>query len=265
MKSHLLLLFTVVLSLSSLFGGGRINVAEDDASHSVYNDGWETGRNGGLGFSSWVLHSENAEQGESYAGFFVAQTDDHPTLERVAIANRSFALFANGVSYEAAVAFRSLSAPLQVGDSFSLLFECGEFVTKFDFDDEKPGFVGFALRSGGANGSWADYNANARLQFGFSQEEGNYIVRDGESSYDTGVAVTPSGVAVTVTLTGADTYDLEITQLEADETTRLVGRKLAGPIGSPIDSFSIFNIDGEKEDVYFNGFQVSRLADSLGR
>ena len=265
MKVPLLGFVACVLTLSTHSAADRINVAEDEASHSAYNAGWETGRNGGAGFGEWVLASQGGSQPDSHAGFFVADIEDHPNLQGAAVSNRAFGLFANGVVYEAAVAFRTLASPLQVGDSFSLLFECDDFVTKFDSDDEKAGLVGFALRNGSASGHWTDYDKNARFRFGFAQGEGNYIVRDGESSHDTGVPLNPDGVAVTVTLTGPDTYDMEITLLNADETIRLEGRKLAGPAGTPIESFSVFNIDGEKEDVFFNGLQVSRSADSVGR
>jgi hypothetical protein len=143
--------------------------------------------------------------------------------------------------------------------------ECDNFKTKFDMDDDRQGIIGFSLRSGVTSEAWDEYEKDARFQFGFYQGESNYQVYDGEESHDTGVPMTPDGVAVTVTLTGADTYDLEITSLDTKETTKLPGRKLAGTAGAPIGSFAIYNLDGERENAYFNGIQVSRSGESIGR
>lgn len=202
---------------------------------------------------------------DSHAGFFVAQKGNQPDLENVAIGEKAFGMFANGVDYEAACAFRTLDSPLAIGDSFSLMMETSEFVRKFASDDLRPGVIGFALRTGSASGSPDDTQAGARLQFGAYEGDGTYQVYDGESSPDTGVPTSTGGISVSVTLVSPDTYDLEITVLDTKETTKLAGRKLAGEAGSPIESFAVYNQDGETGDAYFNGFQVSRAGDTLTR
>lgn len=243
----------------------RINIAEDEASHSAYGGGWGEGKNAGTGFGAWVLVKEGGAREDSHSGYFIAQTGTQSDLEGVAIGGKAFGMFANGVDYEVACAFRTLDSPLAVGDSFSLMMETSEFARKFATDDTRPGIIGFSLRTGSAAGSCDDYQAGARLQFGFYEGDGNYQVYDGEDSHDTGVPFSTGGISVTATLVSPDTYDLEITVLETKETTKLAGRKLGGEAGSPIDSFAIYNRDGETGDTYFNGFQVSRAADSLTR
>lgn len=243
----------------------RVNVAEDEASHSAYNGGWGGGKNSGLGFGAWILQVRGGGASDSHAGFYVADAGTQSDLDKSANHGKALGMYANGVDHEASVGFRTLNQPLQPGDAFSLLMECEDFVTKYERDDEKPGVIGFALRTGAASESWDEYEVGARMRFGFEQGEANYQVHDGEESTDTGVPMSSAGVAVSVLMITPDTYDLEITNLETGETTKLPGRKLAGETGKPIESFAIYNIDGERQDAYFNGFQVSRPAESIGR
>jgi hypothetical protein len=235
----------------------RMNIAEDDASHSTYNGGWQNEANGGSGFGPWTLTSET--QGEnSHAGFFIANTSDNQDLTGIAREDKAFGLFANGSGFEQAVAFRPLEQPLEVGDSFSFMMENGRFEKKGDKDDPTPASAGLVLRSGKANSSTADYNQGARFEFGFYHGQDNFQIHDAEANSDTGVKFVDSGVTVTVTLTGADTYDVEIQTMPNGKLTKLSGRKLKG--SGTIDSMAVFNRNGERHDVYFNQFQISRDA-----
>jgi hypothetical protein len=263
MKSILLL--PLLIGLSAVQASDRINIAEDESTHSAYNDGWQPGKNSGTGFGPWTFKTTGGVGSDTHCGFFIATTTAQPDLENAGPAGKAFGMFANGVEFEVASAFRTFDAPLAVGDSFSLLMECGEFVKKFAADDPRPGVVGFSLRSDSAVGGWDDCALGARFQFGFYQGEGNYQVFDGGEDHDTGVPFTTGGVSVTVTLVTPDTYNLEITQLDTKETKKLEGRKLGGDAGKPIESFAIYNQDGETSDAYFNGFQVSRVASSIPR
>lgn len=255
----------LVALLPSAFAADVINLAEDEASHSAYNGGWESGKNSGTGFGAWLFQSAGGVQSDSHSGFFIAQGSSQGDIDNVGLGGKAFGMFANGVDFEVACAFRAFDAPLAAGDSFSLMMEVSDFIKKFDSDSSRPGLIGFSLRTGSASETWDDFQTGARMQFGFAEGESNYQVFDGEDDHDTGVPVTPTGVSVTVTLVSPDTYTLEITQLESKETKKLEGRKLAGDPGSPIESFAIFNQDGETGDAYFNGFQVSRRMDSIPR
>jgi hypothetical protein len=255
---------TFILSTALLLIGNEINaestnVAEDDASQY---SGWENAKNGGSGFSAWTLTTEGNDT-ERHSGFFIAETKNNSDLNGIAKDDKAFGLYANGAGFEQAVAYRSFEKPLQVGDSFSFMMEHGQFEKKFEKDDSTPGAtgsIGLVLRSSNANSSVADYNKDAVFEFGFYQGKSNYQIYDGSGAdkMDSGVAFTDGGVSVTVTLTGSDTYDLEIQTMKDKKVTKLPGRKLTS--GSPIQSMAVFDRNGEKYDAFFNQFQVSREA-----
>lgn len=247
------------------YAADRVNMAEDEASHSAYNNGWNPDQNSGSGFGAWTLRFKAGTGEHTHSGFFIAGSDEETRISNIATGGKAFGMFANGVEYEAAVAFRTFNAPLQPGDSFSVLLKCEDFIPKFENDDPQPGAIGFSLRNGANAEAWDEYQVGARLEFGFYQGDANYQIRDGEPDSDSGVPMSPAGVAVTVTLVTPDTYDLEITPLDTRETKRLTGRRLGGDAGATLDSFALFNLDGESRDAFFNGFQVSRSAEAIGR
>jgi hypothetical protein len=233
-------------------------IAEDDASQSAYSGGqWDNSKNGGSGFGNWSLTTEGNDN-ERHSGFYIADTKNNPDLNGIMKNDKAFGLFANGSGFEQAVGYRSFDKPLQAGDSFSFMMENGTFEKKFDKDDPTPGSIGIVLRTSNANSSVADYNKDAVFEFGYYNGKDNYQIYDGSGAEkaDSGVAFTDAGVSVTVTITGAETYDLEIQTLKDKNVTKLPGRKLSR--GGSIQSFAIFDRNGEKYDAYFNQFQVAR-------
>jgi hypothetical protein len=167
-------------------------------------------------------------------------------------------LYANGTGFEQAVAYRAFANPLAVGDSFSFMMENGVFEKKFATDDPAGGLVGLTLRTSNATDSTADYNKDAVFEFGCYQGKTNYQIYDGsgEDKTDSGVPFTDAGVAVTIT--GEDSYDLEIQTMSDKKLTKLPGRKLKA--AGAITSLAIFNRNSEKNDAYFNSLQVAREA-----
>jgi hypothetical protein len=234
------------------------NIAEDDASS--YGGSWGNEKNSGSGFAPWITVTEGAGQ-DQHAGFFIADTSNNSDLNGIAKDGKAFGLFANGAGFEQAVAFRGFNKALEVGDSFSFMMETGGFEKKSDKDTAGGGAVGLVLRSGNSSSSPADYNAGAMFEIGHYQGTTNYQIYDGTANSDSGVAFSDSGIIVTVTVTGSDSYDLEIQTAKDKNLTTLPGRKF-GSAGSPksgsIESMAIFNRNGEKNDAYFNGFQISR-------
>lgn len=254
-----------LLLAGSLNASDRLTIAEDEASHGAYNGGWHAEQVSGSGFGPWMFCSAIGSEHESFAGFFIAHAGVQPDMDGVARNGKAFGLFANGTDYETVCAFRSLNQPLEPEDAFSFIMEVNHFLPKFDRDDARPGAIGLSLRHGTSAETWDEYDIGARFQFGFFQGEENYQVLDGEDSPDTGVPVEPNGVSVSVRLLSADTYNLEITQLSSGQTTLLENRRLGGDPGTPIESFVLFNLDGETGDAYFNAFQISRPAGAPGR
>jgi hypothetical protein len=253
MKFFLLPFVLVLLFASPSFAESNV-IAEDDASESAYGGGWDNSKNGGHGFTNWAQTTE-AMGDKSYAGFYLADPGQNPTLKGIAKNGKAFGLFANGVAFEQAVAYRGFEKPLQVGDSFSFMMENGIFEKKFDQDAPNLGSIGVTLRTGNANSSVADYNKDVIFEFGYYQGKTNYQIYDGTENTDSGVPLADGGVSVSVTITGGDTYDLEIQTMKDKKLIKLPGRKLKS--SSPIQSFAIFDRNGEKYDAFFNQFQIT--------
>ena len=251
---------TLALCLTLVFGlvrADQTNIAEDDASAETYNSGFESGKNGGSGFGEWKLTTEGNDDNQ-HSGFFVATADNNKDLNGIAKNGKAWGLFANGTGFEQAVVFRAFSQPLAAGDSFSFMMENGKIEKKFETDDPGTGSIGLTLRTSNASDSPADYNKDSVFEFGFYEGKDNYQIYDGTGAdkTDSGVPFTDSGVIVTVTITGADTYDLEIQTAADKKLTKLPGRKLSS--AGAITSLAIFNLDGEKTDAFFNSLQVAR-------
>jgi len=243
-----------VCSAAPLFAEST-NIAEDDAAQSAYGGSWENGKSGGTGFGNWTQATEGSGENR-HAGFFIASTSNNSDLNGIAKEDKAFGLFANGTAFEQAVAYRALDKPLAVGDSFSFMLETSAFEKKFDKDDTSGGAIGLTLRSGNANSLVTDYNSGALFELGHYQGKTTYQIFDGSDKPDSGVAFTDQGISVTVTLTGADTYDLEIQTMKDKNVTKLPGRKFSS--SGSIESLAVFNRNSEKHDAYFNQFQVSR-------
>ena len=259
MKKILTFSAVFALLLGSVFAE-QVVFAEDDASRSTYANGWSGGQNGGNGFEPWNLYVTQEENAESHAGLFTATIEDNSDIDEVGIKGKAFGFFANGISFEEATAFRRFATFLVPGDSFSFLLRTGSFERKFEMDSPEKGGVGITLRATSIAQKPADYNLDTRLEFGTYEGQENYQIIDGEAEKDTGIKVTDEPISVSITLLTADTYTLEVANLGSKQVTRLENRKLGGSAGAPIESFCAFNRDGEKSDVFFNGFQISKAA-----
>ncbi|MDQ3199128.1 MAG: hypothetical protein M3Q46_08075 [Verrucomicrobiota bacterium] len=235
----------------------QINLAEADASQEAYKGGFGSGRNGGSGFGEWKMTNEGHAE-KRHAGAYLATVENNNAITGIAYHKKAWGLYANGTGFEQAVAFRAFTAPLAVGDSFSFLMKTGPFKKKFETDDPAPGSVGLTLRTSNATNAPADYNKDAVFEFSASEGKPDYQIADGsaEEKTDSGVPLNDSGVTVTVTITGADSYDVEIQTMNDKQLTKLLGRKLKA--AGPITSLAIFNRDSEKNDAYFNSLQVAR-------
>ncbi len=243
-----------------LFGASLANAmpsnptADDDASQSAYNGGWnESG--GGYGFGNWKFQETHGAS-DSFAGHFLAEVGNNPELGPIATGNKAFGLYANGAEFETAAAFRPFSSALGVGESFSFQMVNAPIEQKGATDNPGAGAVGLTLRNGNAADGPDDYNKGARFEIINLKGQGNYQIYDADNGHDTGVAFSDKGVTVKVTLTSADTYDLEITRLSDNKTSKLTGRRFSG--SGSIDSFCIFDRNGEKADGFFNKLSVSK-------
>ena len=260
MRILALSLLSTVCLLSAVHAKPLDVIGDDDASKSEYGtNGWSNDHSDGTGFGKWQLRTSTKQGTNSNAGFYIAGPEK-TDLNGVAMRGKAFGLYANGTAFEEAAAFRSFDKPLQVGQSFSFLVEHGAFVKKFDTDADGTASVGLTLRTGNAASSADDYNQGDRFEFGYYQGANAYVIYDGDGTKTLDIPFTDAGMAVTLTLVTADTYNLEITTLADHKTTHLTERKLGGTAGALIESFCIFDRNGETNDAYFNGFQILQPA-----
>lgn len=253
--AFLLAVFSPLVSAQALT---QVNVGEDQANQGMYNGGWNQGSGGDNGFFAWKMVSKSDGEG-SFAGHYLGKLGEKPEVAPITT-DRVFALFANGKSYEESAAFRGIAVPLEPGDNFTFEIVHGPFQQKGEQDDPAPGEAGVAYRTGNADGSVGDIETGARLRFFAREGSPNYLINDNEKEFDTGIPITQEALAVTLTLVDADTYDLEIINLEDKSVKLLEGRKFGGEAGAPVQSLAFFNRNAETHDFFFNNFQLSRNA-----
>ena len=253
MRTPKIPLFAALLC-AALVNANEVSAAgKDDTSQSAYGSGWnESG--GGSGFGDWKFQESHGPT-ESFAGHFLADSGTNPEMGTVAVSSKAFGLYANGSEFETAAAFRAFSTALKAGDSFSFQMVNPAIEQKGATDNPGAGSIGLTLRSGNAADAPDDYNKGSRFEIINLKGQGNYQLYDGDPGHDTGVAFSDKGIAVKLTLTSEDTYDLEITTLADKKTTKLTGRKFSG--SGSIGSFCIFDRNGEKADGFFNSFVVT--------
>jgi hypothetical protein len=227
-----------VAVLASVFAASAeaANMALDVASNAPYDDGWQSGDNGGSGFGPWTLATNN--NNPSTGGFFIGSSTGNGNGDGngdgdIDTAGEAFGLYAN--SGDEALATRSFTGgPLGPGQTFSIDFDNG-FI---DFGNE----VVFRLFG----------NGNTRLVFGFGGGQSNYVVIDGTGLHDTGVPFTDEGLSVDVTLLLNNGYELSINGTQV--FTGTIGA------GDPIDEFGLLNDNagsGSSNDAFFNSFAVT--------
>ena len=226
--------------------------AFDRASESAYVSNWSSGQNGGFGFGPWQLATSTGSSGQN--GFFIGSSTNNGTPGGVSIdsCGKAFGLYAN--SGKSAVAFRTFGgSPIAGGQTFRWRMDNG-FISS-------SASVGITLRTGNATGSVNDYNTNSRFEFYFVGGNTNYTVFDANGVRDTGVPFSSEALDLQFTLTGADTYSLQISRLATGLTTNLTG-SLAGTGGAALDSFALYNRfagSGAAYDAFFNYFQLSAV------
>ena len=257
MKTILVCALALVCSLTHSWAKPLTVIGEDSADQGDYNSGWQSNTGGAAGFGKWTMQTATEPGVNSNAGFYIAGTGDKQDLKGAAINGKAFGMYANGVAFEVATAYRPFEKPLKVGQSFSFLMEHGEIAKKFDADaPNASGSIGLTLRSTTDSASADQYNKDARFEIGYYQQGATYTIYDGDGTKNLDIPVSAGALSVTFTLVTADTYDLEVTIVSSKETSHLNGRKLGGTPAAPISSFCLFDRNGETNDAYFNGFQL---------
>jgi len=218
---------TLALAITATSQGA--NLAFDNASAYAYDDGWQTGDNGGYGWGPWTLQSTG------FAGFFVATStsngngvddgfigglpgdDDIDTqvgpnpdnsagfgdpVPNTTIA-RSLGMFSDNTSGPSrADAFRSFTGgPLTVGQTFTIAFDNGDMIPG-------PGAtIGIGLLNAGGDTLWQlTYSATG---------SGFYRYTDGSIfPNDTSVEFGTEGLSLAVELLAPDMFRMDLMRLD---------------------------------------------------
>lgn len=242
-------LLTSIVSLAALRAPAAV-VAFDRSDDAAYDDAypqWDSGDNGGFGFTPWTL-SPASSQGD--AGFFTATASQNAGGSGGAIDapdGDSWGLYANGSG--TAVAYRGFDFN---GDR--ILDGLGiHYVFSLRMDNGwNDGNVGFVLRTGNDT---TGKNNGQRFEFLHSAGN-NYWLVDQGGVVDTGIGWTPNGLDLVFTLTGLDSYTFSVTPVGG--STFQHSGTLSG--SGLIQSFALYNEhagDGTEYDLFFNSVSVS--------
>ena len=209
------------------------SIAFDAANDSEYDDGWQTGDNGGSGFGPWELTINPSNP--STGGHFIGDSANNGGAPsgHINTAGESFGLYANS----GAISFTTRSfdgGPLAAGQTFSIDMDNG-FI-------QDGGNVAFGL---------ADDEFSASLTFGFLGGDTFYKVFDSAGTTSTTVPFTDDGLSIDITLGAANTYTLSVNNVIAATGTL----DFPDPQYFILENFTAGS--GGSNDAYFNSFAVT--------
>ena len=234
------------------------NLASDNASNAAYNDGWQSGDNGGTGFGAWVISftSSSPDRNGAFVGSSANNGDPAPTGD-IDIDGESWGLYANqlvgmsGPDIGVATAYRPFTGgELQINQTLTLQMDTGQV----DSWMLGPGSVGFSLN---------------RFSFFFASGSSEYSIGYGDPNstlalQSTGVPLTYDGLDLAFTRTGVDTYDFAITP-NGGSTTVISG--VMPETGGSLDSITFYNRTagpGASHDVFFNDLEIVPEPSTIG-
>ncbi|MFN7117547.1 MAG: T9SS type A sorting domain-containing protein [Saprospiraceae bacterium] len=212
----------------------------DIASNTPYNNGWQTGDNGGSGFGTWTLSVTNSSNAGHFRGDSRNNGDgDSNSNGDINTSNVALGLYANNSA--TANAIRNFSTAMSTNSIFSLRMDNGYI--------DNGGSVGLGLQNS---------SGNNLLEFYFRGGQSFYQYNDAGNEKNTTLGFTDEGVNVQVKLLTASTYELTISGLNGGSFTAT--GTLKNPAGGQTPTrFRLFNFNagsGSTKDVFFNNFSI---------
>lgn len=224
-------------------------LAFDQPGLIAYDDGWQSGDNGGTGFQPWILSVFNVSAGH-FMGNSTANGNglDDGTINGAAgdgdvnVAGRAWGLWANGSATADGV--RPFIGALSVGQSVIAHLDNGYIDT--------GGTVGVALQNSSGQNVWELFYAGGNP---------TYSNNDAGGVNSAALGFGDEGLRIQFTLTGAGTYDVALTRFDG------VGVGYSGILMNPsggqaIDRFRLFNYnagEGASRDAFLGGQQGGGL------
>lgn len=183
----------MVLALAAVASVQSFAVVFDCALDPAYNDGWQSGDNGGSGFGAWSL------SGGSNAGQFVASSNNNgggggPGIDTGGL---SWGGWAN--QGDVSSASRSILSPLVTGETFFCYFDNGwiDSGSLVQTGLTAPGSGSVLRFTGGMN---------------------NYELIDDAGTTTTSLAFSDRGLILEWTITSATTYDFRAIRMEDNQS-----------------------------------------------
>ncbi len=252
LKYNLVSAMCVSVSLSIIEDTLAANLAFDSAADPVYNDGWQSGDNGGYGFAPWALLTLGSSSGHFLAsstgngdglddGNINGAANDHD----IDTAGRAWGMYASfDSSADGAGAVRNLTGgALTVGQSISIDMDNG-YINSSGYN-----YVGITFVS-----------SSDSVLFRFEGGDANYEVYSNNLATltPTTLPFADEGLTLSLTRTGFSTIDLTATLRNgATQTLPLI---LSGATGADIQAVLLANDSagqGPPHDAYFNSITVT--------
>ena len=233
-------------------------IASDDASDPAYNDGWQSGDNGGSGWGGgWTFRNggnvvQNNPSG-SFFGAFVgdsrgnnnpagASGDSNSDLDINSTGNKAWGMYANTANELYAV--RPFSGALDVGQTVSFTFDNGNV--------DSTRVLGVRLLANAAD------IATRQFELRFVGGDSFYTVVAGANQTTTH-GFTREGIRASFTLTGTNSYSLDVTRLQSGVTQTITGSLINPGGNTAINGIAFRNLaagSGATNDGYFNSISV---------
>jgi hypothetical protein len=225
MKSScsVLIIAAIVLLVTSV-GRGAI-LAFDNASQAAYDDGWQSGDNGGSGFGPWSF----SDFGSGGIASSTANGDAQPPAGDIDSAgSRAWSLTHGRTVGSSFNATRPLMGNLAVGQHIL-----------FDAD---------AVDTAGPNSNifFAELDNATGSRWKFYVDEFGARLNDRPGTVH---SATPEGFHIDFMLAGSDSYTMSINVL--GEAPTILNGTLSGDIGSPIDRIRFSNVLNLGQDVFY--------------
>ncbi|MEZ6190500.1 MAG: PEP-CTERM sorting domain-containing protein [Phycisphaerales bacterium] len=229
------------------------NLAFDSAADPVYNDGWQSGDNGGYGLAPWGLLALGTSSGHFMStstgngdGLDDGTTRGAANDRDIDTSGRSWGMYASyDANADGAGAFRSLTGgPLSIGQSILIDMDNGYIVAS-------------GLNTVGVQFLVSDGNA---VFFRFKGGDTNYeVLTNNFTTIDTTtLGFADEGMTIALTRTGFATMSLTATLRNGDTDT--IALIMTGSAGADVIGLSLNNDSagpGSSHDAYFNSITVT--------
>jgi hypothetical protein len=249
-------------------------LAADNATNAPYADGWQAGDNGGFGFTPWNFDQDTAFHVEG-----ILDMNRPPTQSPF---NQLGTAWRMGLNYldqgkDIVRVGRGLATPLQIGQTQSINADPPSDTAFFDIETITLNTGGGNLCYGGV-GCTAGTAPESRFQWSFfnwtdmtnwgrwtATSIGNTTLFNADKApfehpdFPVGAAGTDSGMRLDFTLTGAETYSLTVTPLDAPAAAFTGSGTLENPDSGPIDWIGFLHYGSESNDAFPTDFYISSL------